>query len=133
MTVTAGAMFITVHEPEEALGFYRDALGLEVRADVTSGECRWITVGAPGQDVDIVLSQPHGGRSPAEGDALLALVTQGSLQAAIFRAEDLDATFAALEASGAEVLQEPAEQPWGVRDCAFRDPSGNLVRIQQAS
>jgi catechol 2,3-dioxygenase-like lactoylglutathione lyase family enzyme len=125
-------MFISVHDPEVALGFYRDALGLEVRNDVKAGEFRWVTVGAPGQDLDIVLSQPHGGRSQAEGDALLSLVTQGSLQAAIFRSDDLDATFEKLRASGAEVLQEPTAQPWGVRDCAFRDPSGNLIRIQQA-
>ncbi|MCU1395188.1 MAG: lyase [Ilumatobacteraceae bacterium] len=132
MTVTVSSMFIIVHDPEAALGFYRDALGLEVRNDVSAGEFRWITVGAPGQNVDIVLSQPHGGRSQTEGDALLALVTQGSLQAAIFRADDLDATFEKLQASGAEVLQEPVSQPWGARDCAFRDPSGNLVRIAQA-
>jgi predicted enzyme related to lactoylglutathione lyase len=124
-------MFIPVHDPDVALGFYRDALELEVRNDVKSGEFRWVTVGAEGQDVDIVLSQPHGGRSEAEGDALLALVTQGSLQAAIFASDDLDATFEKVQASGAEVLQEPVSQPWGVRDCAFRDPSGNLVRIQE--
>lgn len=125
-------MFISVHDPEAALGFYRDALGLQVKNDVKAGEFRWVTVGAAGQDVDIVLSQPHGGRSQAEGDALLALVTQGSLQAALFRTDDLDATFEKVRASGAEVLQEPARQPWGVTDCAVRDPSGNLVRIQQA-
>jgi catechol 2,3-dioxygenase-like lactoylglutathione lyase family enzyme len=132
MAVTVSAMFIPVHDPDAALGFYRDALGLEVRADVAADGFRWVTVGAPGQTVDIVLSQPHGGRSQAEGDALLALVLQGSLQAAIFRSDDLDATFEKVRASGAEVLQEPASQPWGVRDCAFRDPSGNLVRIAQA-
>ena len=133
MTVTVSAMFILVHDPDAALGFYRDALGLEVRNDVASDGFRWVTVGAPGQDdISIVLSQPHGGRSQAEGDALLTLVTQGSLQAAIFRSDDLDATFEKVRASGAEVLQEPASQPWGSRDCAFRDPSGNLVRIAQA-
>jgi catechol 2,3-dioxygenase-like lactoylglutathione lyase family enzyme len=132
MAVTLSAMFITVHDPDAALGFYRDGLGLEVRNDVSSDGFRWITLGGTGQDVDIVLSQPHGGRSPAEGDALLKLVTQGSLQAAIFRADDLDATFQQLQASGAEVLEEPTSQPWGARDCAFRDPSGNLVRIAQA-
>jgi uncharacterized glyoxalase superfamily protein PhnB len=132
MPVTVAAMFISVHDPEVALGFYRDALGFEVRNDVKAGEFRWVTVGAPGQDLDIVLSQPHGGRSQAEGDALLSLVTQGSLQAAILRSDDLDATFEKVRASGAEVLQEPASQPWGVRDCAVRDPSGNLIRIQQA-
>ena len=131
MALSLSSMFIPVHDPDAALAFYRDALGLEVRNDVASGGFRWVTVGAAGQDVDIVLFQPHGGRSEAEGDALLSLVTKGSLQAAIFRADDLDATFETVRASGADVLQEPASQPWGVRDCAFRDPSGNLVRIVQ--
>ena len=132
MTVTASTMFILVNDPDEALGFYRDALGLEVRNDVRSGDFRWVTVGAPGQDVDIVLSQPHGGRSQTEGDEIEALVAKGSFQAAIFKAEDLDATFEQVRASGAEVLQEPVTQPWGAKDCAFRDPSGNMVRIAQA-
>ena len=132
MTITLSSMFIPVADPEAALGFYRDGLGLEVRNDVSHGGFRWVTVGGPGQDVDIVLFQPHGGRSQAEGDALLTLVTQGSLQAAIFRTDDLDGTFERLRASGAEVLSEPESQPWGVKDCAFRDPSGNLVRIAQA-
>lgn len=116
----------------EALGFYRDALGLEVRQDVENNGFRWVTLGAPGQDIDIVLSQPHGGRSPAEGDALSALVTQGPMPAAIFSSDDLEATFDRLVESGAEVLEEPTDQFWGARDCAFRDPSGNLVRIAQA-
>ncbi|CAN5345287.1 VOC family protein [soil metagenome] len=132
MTVSISQMFISVHDPDAALGFYRDALGLEVFNDVSNGDFRWITVGAPGQDVAIVLSQPHGGRSQAEGDALLSLVTQGSMQAAIFRTDDLDATFERIAASGAEVLEEPTTQPWGARDCAVRDPSGNLIRIAQA-
>ena len=132
MAVTVSSMFIPVHDADAALGFYRDALGLEVRNDVSNEGFRWVTVGAPGQDVDVDLFPPHGGLSQADGDALLSLVTKGSLQAAIFRADDLDATFEQARASGAEVLQEPAEQFWGVRDCAFRDPSGNLVRIAQA-
>ncbi len=132
MRLSVCTMFIPVDDPDAALGFYRDALGLEVRADVASEGFRWVTVGAPGQDVDIVLSQPHGGRSPADGDALQALVSKGALQAAIFRADDLAATFERLSAAGVEVLQEPTDQPWGVRDCAVRDPSGNMVRIQQA-
>jgi catechol 2,3-dioxygenase-like lactoylglutathione lyase family enzyme len=132
MATTLSATFIPVHDPDEALGFYRDALDLEVRNDVASEGFRWVTVGSPGQDVDIVLFQPHGGMSPADGDAFLTLVTKGALQAALFRAEDLDATFEKVRASGAEVLQEPVAQPWGVRDCAFRDPSGNMVRISQA-
>jgi catechol 2,3-dioxygenase-like lactoylglutathione lyase family enzyme len=132
MQITLSTTFIPVHDPDEALTFYRDALGLEVRNDVAANGFRWVTVGAPGQDVNIVLFQPHGGRSQAEGDALLTLVTQGSLQAAIFASDDLDTTFEKVRASGAEVLQEPADQFWGARDCAFRDPSGNLVRIAQA-
>ena len=132
MPVTASAMFIPVQDPDAALRFYRDALGLEVRVDVSNEGFRWVTVGAPGQDVDIVLYQPHGGRSQAEGDALLSLVLQGSLQAAIFRTTDLAATFEQVRASGVEILEEPADRPWGARDCAVRDPSGNLVRIAQA-
>jgi catechol 2,3-dioxygenase-like lactoylglutathione lyase family enzyme len=132
MALTVSTMFIPVHDPDTALTFYRDALGLEVRMDVESEGFRWVTVGAPGQDVGIVLFQPHGGLSEVEGDALLSLVTKGSLQAAIFSADDLDETFEKVRASGAEVLQEPVSQPWGARDCAFRDPSGNLVRIAQA-
>ena len=131
MANLVSAMFIPVHDPDAALSFYRDALDLEVRKDVSNGGFRWVTLGAPGQDVDIVLSQPHGGRSETEGDALLALVTKGALQAAIFRSDDLDATFEKVRASGAEILEEPKDQFWGVRDCAVRDPSGNLVRIQQ--
>jgi catechol 2,3-dioxygenase-like lactoylglutathione lyase family enzyme len=132
MAIDISTTFIPVHDPDEALTFYRDALGLEVRNDVSNGEFRWVTVGAPGQDVDIVLFPPHGGLSPTEGDALLSLVTKGSLQVAIFRTEDLDSTFEKVRASGAEVLQEPVSQPWGAKDCAFRDPSGNMVRIAQA-
>lgn len=132
MAITVSAMFIPVDDPDTALAFYRDALGLEVRVDVSNGGFRWVTVGAPGQAVDIVLFQPHGGRDPAEGDALLTLVRTGSLQAAIFQADDLDAAFEQVRASGVEILEEPADRPWGVRDCAVRDPSGNLVRIAQA-
>jgi catechol 2,3-dioxygenase-like lactoylglutathione lyase family enzyme len=132
MTVTVSKMFISVHDPDAALEFYRDGLGFEVRLDVENDGFRWVTLTPAGQDVDIVLSQPHGGRSPAEGDALLTLVTQGALQAAIFRSDDLQATFDRLVGAGAEVLEEPTDQFWGVRDCAFRDPSGNLVRIEQA-
>jgi catechol 2,3-dioxygenase-like lactoylglutathione lyase family enzyme len=125
-------MFIPVYDPEESLAFYRDALGLEVRNDVTADGYRWVTVGAPGQDVDVVLFQPHGGRSKTEGDQMVELMTKGSLQAAIFKTEDLDETFEKARASGAEVMQEPVSQPWGARDCAFRDPAGNMVRIAQA-
>jgi catechol 2,3-dioxygenase-like lactoylglutathione lyase family enzyme len=133
MPLTLATTFILVEDPETALGFYRDALGLEVRMDVSNEGFRWVTVGAPGQDdVSIVLSQPHGGRSKTEGDELLSLVTRGSFQAAIFKTDDLEGTFKRVKASGADILEEPTDQPWGVRDCAVRDPSGNLVRIQAA-
>jgi catechol 2,3-dioxygenase-like lactoylglutathione lyase family enzyme len=133
MSLTLATTFILVEDPETALGFYRDGLGLEVRMDVSNEGFRWVTVGAPGQDdVSIVLSQPHGGRSKTEGDELLSLVTRGSFQAAIFKTDDLEGTFERVKASGADILEEPTDQPWGVRDCAVRDPSGNLVRIQAA-
>ncbi|WP_405609366.1 VOC family protein [Streptomyces sp. NBC_01511] len=132
MTIALQYSHITVNDPDEALGFYRDALGLEVRNDVASGGFRWVTLGSPDQPgLEIVLSEPHAGRSQADGDALQELLTKGVLTMAVFRTDDLDATFERIRASGAEVLQEPIDQPWGPRDCAFRDPSGNMVRISQ--
>lgn len=132
MDIALSHCFITVHDPEAALGFYRDALGLQVRTDVSAEGMRWVTLSPPDQpDVEIVLVEPGAGR-PADADTMLALLTKGSLNAANFRTRDLDATFEKIRASGAEVLQEPADQFWGVRDCAFRDPSGNLIRIAQA-
>jgi catechol 2,3-dioxygenase-like lactoylglutathione lyase family enzyme len=133
MSIALEYCHITVNDVDESLGFYRDALGLQVRNDVASGGFRWVTLGSPDQPgAEIVLSEPHAGRSQADGDALQELRTKGVLPMTIFRAGDLDATFERVRASGAEVLQEPMDQPWGPRDCAFRDPSGNLVRISQA-
>ncbi|MEU7745851.1 VOC family protein [Nonomuraea sp. NPDC052129] len=133
MTIALRYCHITVNDVDESLTFYRDALGLEVRNDVASGGFRWVTLGSATQpDLEIVLSEPHAGRSQADGDALQELLTKGVLAMIIFSTDDLDATFERVRASGAEVLQEPIEQPWGPRDSAFRDPSGNLVRIQQA-
>ena len=133
MTTSLQACHLTVNDVDAALAFYRDGLGLEVRNDVGSGGFRWVTLGFAAQPgVEIVLSEPHAGRSQADGDALQELLTKGVLPMIMFRADDLDATFGKLEASGAEVLQEPIDQPWGPRDCAFRDPSGNMVRISQA-
>ena len=124
---------ITVNDPEEALVFYRDGLGLEVRNNVASGGYHWVTLGSPSQpEVEIVLSEPHAGRSQADGDALQELLTKGVLPIIVFRTDNLDATFEQVRASGAEVLQEPIDQPWGPHNCALRDPSGNLVRISQA-
>ncbi|MDH2442777.1 VOC family protein [Amnibacterium sp. CER49] len=121
---------IVVNDPDESLPFYRDALGLEVRSDVASGGHRWVTLGSPEADgLEIVLSDPHAGRSQADGDALQELLVKGSLSPIVFRTDDVDALFERVRASGAEVLQEPIDQPWGPRDCAFRDPSGNTIRI----
>ncbi|GHB61869.1 lyase [Streptomyces xanthochromogenes] len=132
MTIALQYCHITVNDPDESLGFYRDALGLDVRKDVSSGGQRWVTLGSTTQPgLEIVLSQPHAGRSQADGDTMQELLTKGVLPMFVFRTDDLDATFEKVRASGAEVLQEPIDQPWGPRDCAFRDPSGNLIRIQQ--
>jgi len=133
MTISLQYCHITVNELDESLAFYRDALGLEVRNDVASGGFRWVTLGSASQlDVQIVLSEPHAGRPQADGDALQELLTKGLLPMTVFRTDDLDATFEKVRAFGSEVLQEPIDQPWGPRDCAFRDPSGNMVRISQA-
>lgn len=132
MTIALQYCHITVNDLDESLAFYRDALGLETRNDVASGEFRWVTLGSATQPgLEIVLSEPHAGRSQADGDALQELLTKGVLPMSVFSTDDLDATFERVRASGAEVLQEPIDQPWGPRDCAFRDPSGNMVRIQQ--
>jgi catechol 2,3-dioxygenase-like lactoylglutathione lyase family enzyme len=130
MTIALQYVNVTVNDVDESIAFYRDALGLEVRNDVASGRYRWVTLGSASQPgVDIVISEPHAGRSQADGDALQELLTKGSLPMLIFRTDDLDATFEQVRATGAEVLQEPIDQPWGPRDCAFRDPSGNTVRV----
>lgn len=132
MSIALQYSHITVNDPDEALTFYRDALGLEVRNDVAAGGFRWVTLGSPTQPgLEIVLSEPHAGRSQADGDALQELLTKGVLTQVVFRTDDLDATFEQVRAAGAEVLQEPIDQPWGPRDCAFRDPSGNTVRFSQ--
>ncbi|MFJ4771154.1 VOC family protein [Streptomyces uncialis] len=134
MNIALQYCHITVNDPDESLAFYRDALGLEARNDVASGGFRWVTLGSPTQpDLEIVLSEPHAGRSQADGDAMQALLTKGVLPNIVFSTDDVDGAFERVRASGAEVLQEPIDQPWGPRDCAFRDPSGNMVRIQQAT
>jgi catechol 2,3-dioxygenase-like lactoylglutathione lyase family enzyme len=133
MTISLQYCHITVNDLDSSLAFYRDALGLEVRNDVASDGFRWVTLASAAQpDLEIVLSEPHAGRSQADGDALQELLTKGVLPMIVFRTGDLGATFEKVRASGAEVLQEPIDQPWGPRDCAFRDPSGNTVRISQA-
>ncbi|OLB76063.1 MAG: lyase [Actinobacteria bacterium 13_2_20CM_2_71_6] len=126
--------FISVHDHDEALAFYRDLLGLEVRADVRYEGMRWTTVGPKGQpDVSIVLEPPAADPNapPADRKVMKEMLARGLLRGVIFSTEDCDATFEHIGAGGGEVLQEPMDQPWGVRDCAFRDPSGNLIRFNQ--
>jgi catechol 2,3-dioxygenase-like lactoylglutathione lyase family enzyme len=131
MNLTLSQCFVLIHDPDLALAFYRDALGMELRNDVARGDFRWITVGAAEQpDVAIVLTNYLNG-SPADSDALAALVAKGALNGVHFHTDDLDASFEKLRTSGAEIVQEPTDQPWGTRDFAVRDPSGNLVRIDQ--
>jgi len=131
MNLTLSQCFVLVHDPDLALSFYRDALGLELRNDVAKSDFRWITVGAASQPgVAIVITNYLNG-SPADQDALEALIAKGALNGVHFHSDDLDATFEQLKAAGAEIVQEPTDQPWGTRDLAVRDPSGNLVRIDQ--
>jgi len=131
MNLTLSQCFVLVHDPERALSFYREGLGLELRNDVAKGDFRWITVGAASQPgVAIVLTNYLNG-SPADQDAVAALIAKGALNGVHFHSDDLDATFAKLRDSGAEIVQGPTDQPWGTRDFAVRDPSGNLVRIDQ--
>jgi catechol 2,3-dioxygenase-like lactoylglutathione lyase family enzyme len=131
MNITLSQCFVLVHDPELALGFYRDTLGLEQRSDVVRGDFRWLVVGAASQPgVQICITNYLNG-SPADIDALSALIAKGALNGVHFQADDLDAAFEKVSASGAEIVQEPTEQPWGTRDFAVRDPSGNLVRIDQ--
>ena len=131
MNLTLSQCFVIVHDPDLALAFYRDTLGLELRNDVAREDFRWITVGAASQPgVAIVLTNYLNG-SPADREAVAALVAKGALNGVHFHTDELDASFEKLRASGAEIVQEPTDQPWGTRDFAVRDPSGNLVRIDQ--
>ena len=135
MNLTVSHTFITVSNQDQALQFYRDVIGLKVVNDVAFDGLRWLSLTPPAQPgVEIVLQVPeqYPDISPADRDAIAALVAKGLLAGVIFATDDCDATFEQLRAAGAEVLQEPIDQPYGVRDCAFRDPSGNLVRIAQA-
>jgi catechol 2,3-dioxygenase-like lactoylglutathione lyase family enzyme len=132
MAVALNYTMITVGDVEEALGFYRDVLGLRTRNDVASGGSRWVTLSAA-EGPDIVLTDPRAGRSEAEAETIHELLVKGSLPPVFLRTDDLEDVFERARAAGAEVLQEPIDQPWGPRDCAFRDPSGNTVRISQGS
>ena len=134
MAISLRAVHVTVDDPDAALAFYRDTLGMTVRNEVANGGFRWITLSIDSQpEIHIVLSQPHAGRSQEDGDALAALLAKGVLPMIQIRCDDLDATFDKIAtAPGVEVLEEPANQFWGVRDFAVRDPAGNMVRVEQA-
>ncbi len=133
MTISPSGVHVLVDDPAAALSFYRDTLGLMVRNEVARDGFRWITLVTDSHpEIEIVLSQPHAGRSQEDGDALAALLAKGELQMVQLRSDDLDATFDKIAAAPeAEVLQEPITQPWGARDIAVRDPAGNHVRIEQ--
>ncbi|MFD7083806.1 VOC family protein [Streptomyces sp. NPDC059918] len=134
-------MDITIHtsslphdDPEAALAFYRDTLGFEVRSDVGQGRMRWITVGPVGQPgTSILLAPPAAdpGITEDERRTIVEMMAKGTYGWILLATRDLDATFEKVRAGDAEVVQEPTEQPYGIRDCAFRDPAGNLIRIQE--
>jgi predicted enzyme related to lactoylglutathione lyase len=134
MDIKLAQCFIAVDDHDKALAFYRDALGLEVRNDVAWEGMRWVTVGSPLQpEVDIVLEPPLAdpNASAADRQAMAELLAKGLLRGVIFGTDDCDATFERIRTAGAEVMQEPTDQPYGVRDCAFRDPAGNMLRFTQ--
>ena len=134
-------MDITIHttvlphdDPEASLAFYRDVLGFEVRTDVGQGTMRWITVGPPSQpDTSLLLAPPaiDPGITDDERRMITEMMAKGTFGWIMLATRDLDSTFDQVQASDAEVVQEPTDQPYGIRDCAFRDPAGNLVRIQE--
>jgi uncharacterized glyoxalase superfamily protein PhnB len=125
--------YLAVDDPGKALTFYRDALGFEVRNDVGYGSNRWITVGPAGQpQTSIVLGPPADpGLTDDERRTIARVMAKGSYGLIVLATSDLASTFERVKASGADVVQEPADQPYGIRDCAFRDPAGNMVRINQ--
>jgi predicted enzyme related to lactoylglutathione lyase len=134
MDITIHQTFLPHDDPDASLAFYRDALGFEVRNDVGYGGMRWITVGPADQpDTSIVLFPPFAapGITDDERRTISEMMAKGSYAIIILATRDLDGTFERLQASDAEVIQEPTEQPYGVRDCAFRDPAGNHVRINE--
>jgi predicted enzyme related to lactoylglutathione lyase len=133
MNLTVQYTYLEVDDHEAAQVFYRDVLGLEVRNDVKMDFGRWLTVGPKDQpELGIVLTSVGVGRPPEDAQALRALLAKGSLAGLVFAADNVDAVFERIQASGAEVMQEPMDQPYGVRDCAFRDPAGNMVRFSQS-
>ena len=133
MDITISSSFLPHVDPDESLAFYRDVLGFEVRMDVGYEAMRWITVGPPTQpDTAIVLHPPAiPGLTDEEVATIQELLAKGSFFGVNLASSDVDAAFAQLQERGAEVVQEPIDQDYGVRDCAFRDPAGNMIRLQQ--
>jgi catechol 2,3-dioxygenase-like lactoylglutathione lyase family enzyme len=134
MDISINGTFLPHNDPDASLAFYRDILGFEVRNDVGYGEMRWITVGPAGQPGTSIVLYPPGadpGVTDDERRTILEMMAKGTYGIITLATDDLDGTFARLEATDAEVVQEPTEQPYGIRDCAFRDPAGNLIRINQ--
>jgi catechol 2,3-dioxygenase-like lactoylglutathione lyase family enzyme len=134
MDITIHYTFLPHEDPEASLAFYRDTLGFEVRNDVGYGGMRWITVGPVDQPgTSIVLNPPAAdpGITAEERQTIAEMMAKGTYAGIVLATKDLDGTFERLQAGDAEVVQEPTEQPYGVRDCAFRDPAGNMVRIQE--
>lgn len=134
MNINISSTFLPATDPDASLAFYRDALGFEIRNDVGRGTMRWITVGPTGQkDVSIVLHPPavDPGITDDERRTIAEMMAKGTYATIVLSSPDVDAAFAKVEATGADVVQEPIDQPYGIRDCAFRDPAGNTVRINQ--
>ena len=134
MDITIHSSFLPQTDPEASLAFYRDALGFDVRLDVGQGTMRWITLGPPGQpDTGVVLHPPavDPGITDEERRVVSEMMAKGTYAVLLLASDDVDAAFESVAAHDVEVVQEPTDQPYGIRDCAFRDPAGNLVRIQQ--
>lgn len=134
MDITIHSSFLPHEDPESSLAFYRDVLGFEVRLDVGKGTMRWITVGPPNQpDTSIVLNPPaaNPGITDDERRTIAEMMAKGSYATLLLATKDLDGTFERLQAGDVDIVQEPTDQPYGLRDCAVRDPAGNLIRIQE--
>lgn len=134
MNITIHSSFLPHDDPEASLAFYRDVLGFEVRLDVGKGAMRWITVGPPNQpDTSIVLNPPaaNPGLTDDERRTIAEMMAKGSYATLLLATKDLDGAFERLQGNDVEIVQEPTDQPYGLRDCAVRDPAGNLIRIQE--
>ncbi|MFY0408814.1 VOC family protein [Solicola sp. PLA-1-18] len=134
MDITIHTTFLPHDDADAALAFYRETLGFELRNDVENGGLRWLTVGPPGQPGTSIVLYPPGsdpGTTEDERRTVREMMAKGTFASIMLATDDLDATFEALQAAGVDVVQEPTDQFWGARDCAVRDPSGTMVRIQQ--